>query len=211
LSCGFLFLLFVACSSPEKNIVILCAGDSITESSYPRQLKRILAGNGIRAKMINQGKSGHTSGQYLAYLEANKTSMAQSMPDFILLQLGTNDIRMDHDSTTAEKFEAHMKDIITIFLGFHNRRGRKARILLGSIPPVPPGTPFPFSPESSQRAVAEINPLIQKLCRNYSLAHVDNYSIFEKNLDLLSGVHPTPQGYKLLAQNWFEALRPHLK
>lgn len=58
-------VLMIACSSPPPSYVILCAGDSITESGYPRFLNSLCKREGVRAKVFNYGKSGHTSGEYL--------------------------------------------------------------------------------------------------------------------------------------------------
>jgi len=117
-----LFLLIIAllpsCSSPPKSYIILCAGDSITEVGYPPFLERILKDEGFRAKVVNEGKSGYTSREYLVYLRRNKTELADSHPDFILLQLGTNDVRIDHDQTSADNFYDNMKEIIRLFQDF---------------------------------------------------------------------------------------------
>jgi len=206
-----LFLLIIAllpsCSSPPKSYIILCAGDSITEVGYPPFLERILKDEGFRAKVVNEGKSGYTSREYLVYLRRNKTELADSHPDFILLQLGTNDVRIDHDQTSADNFYDNMKEIIRLFRDFKTRKGKNPHILLATIPPIPEGTPFPFSPESVNRATQEINPLIQKIAAEANCTLVDNYSVFLDSPHLLPEVHPSDQGYEAIAKNWFTALK----
>ncbi|MFC2160130.1 SGNH/GDSL hydrolase family protein, partial [Acidobacteriota bacterium] len=83
-------------------MIVFCAGDSLTESPYPRYLKNIMTTAGIRAKVLNFGRSGNTTGEYLNYLLSNKESLAGKHPDIICLLLGTNDVRTDHDNTSSD-------------------------------------------------------------------------------------------------------------
>lgn len=202
-----LFALFFSCSSPPSNYIIFCAGDSITEVGYPKFLGRILKQEGIRAKVMNQGKSGFTSKEYLEFLQKNKTALAKTQPDFICLQLGTNDVRIDHDQTSSEEFYANTKEIIRLFRQFQTRSGKKPKILIALIPPIPDGPSFPFSPRSAKRVTQEINPLIQKIAKEKKLSLVDNFSVFLDNPHLLPDVHPSDQGYETLAQNWLTGLK----
>jgi lysophospholipase L1-like esterase len=200
-------VLLFSCSAPPSGYIILCAGDSITEVGYPPFLKSILKQEGVRAKVLNHGKSGHTSREYLGFLKENLAVMAESRPDFILLQLGTNDVRTDQDHTSAEAFYTNMKEIIRLFRDFATRSGKAPRILLATIPPIPGDTPFPFAPESADRIRQEINPLIQKLAKEEKLGLVDNFSVFLDSPHLLPEVHPSDQGYEAMAKNWHDALK----
>jgi lysophospholipase L1-like esterase len=58
--------------------------------------------------------------------------------------------------------------------------------------------------------VREINPLIQKIAAEEQLALVDNYGPFLRSPELLPDVHPSSAGYRQLAQNWLDALKPLL-
>jgi len=196
------------CSSAHRGVIILCAGDSITAAEYPRFLQRIFKQEKIRAKVLNYGRSGHTSTEYLRFLEENSAAIAGEYPHFVLLQLGTNDVREDGDQTSSEQFERNMKRIILIFRNFRMRSGAETQILLATIPPIPQGSPFPFTHESGQRVVSEINPIVRKLANEMGLAVVDNYSLFREEPDLLSGIHPSREGYRALALNWYKALEP---
>lgn len=206
-----LFALLPACSPSQRGVIVLCAGDSLTESSYPKFLKNILNTAGIRAKVLNYGRSGNTTGEYLSYLLENKESFAEKQPDIVCLLLGTNDVRNDQDNTSSSLVYSNLKDILAIFSQFKDPDGNKTRILLSTIPPIPDGVPLPFNTESQERALHEINPLILKIGKEENLTVVDNTSLFLKEPDLLPEVHPTEEGYRRLAQNWFEALRPLIK
>lgn len=207
----FLLLFAAACHPSPRGIIIACVGDSLTESTYPRHLSKTLADEGIRSKILNYGKSGYSSTEYLGYLEENQAALTAERPDYVLVQLGTNDVRMDSDRTSQEQFSANMQNILNILSQLQNPEGKKSQILLATIPPIPSGTPFPFSPESQNRVQDEINPCIIRIGKEKKIPIVDNYSLFLENPHLLPEVHPTEEGYKHLARNWFEALEPLLK
>lgn len=206
-----LFAFFLFCSPSQRGVIVLCAGDSLTESPYPRLLKDILISEGIRVKVLNFGRSGNTTGEYLSFLRHNRESLSKKHPDIVCLLLGTNDVRNDHDNTSSDLVYANLRDILSIFYQFKDPDGKKTRILLSTIPPIPDGVPFPFNTESQQRVFNEINPLILKIGREENLPVVDNTSLFLLEPELLPEVHPTEEGYRRLAFNWFEALKPHLK
>lgn len=206
---GFAFAMGF-CSSASRGVIILCAGDSLTEKGYPPFLKRLLTQEGIRVRVLNHGRSGFTSAEYLRFLKQNESSLAESQPDFVLLQLGTNDVRVDGDFTPTEEFVANMKKILSLFRQFRTRRGEKPKILLATIPPVPRGSPFPFSPESEKRVKEEINPAIERLSKEEMILMVDNYRLFLNAPHLLPEVHPTEEGYRRMAWNWFQAMKPYL-
>ena len=201
------------CASPPRGVIILCAGDSLTAKAYPHFLQKLLNADGITARVVNQGVSGDTSGEYLAYVRdpVRSEAIMWERPDVILLQLGTNDVRTDGDFTPTDRFTANMKSLLEYFRGFISRTADPSRIVLALIPPVPAGTPHPFSAESSRRVREEINPAIARLAREYGLPLVDNFRIFEERPDLLPGVHPTTEGFRLMARNWYETIRKIIK
>ena len=199
------------CSSRQKTVIIFCAGDSLTNSLYPSFLKNKLISEGIRAKVYNFGQNGNNSGQYLKFLMRNKKWMREKHPDFVLLQLGTNDVRMDSDFTQTHKFYSNMKKIISIFKKFKNRKGKNTKILIATIPPLPNQIKFPFTEKSKERIEREINPTIRKIAMEENLILVDNYSLFIKNPDLLPNVHPNEEGYKAMAENWYSELKRIIK
>jgi lysophospholipase L1-like esterase len=215
LGIGISFLLVLvllsSCSSSHPGIIIFCAGDSITETGYLHFLKMILNKDGIRGRILNYGRSGYTSGEYLNFLKKNKETLKTERPDFVLLQLGTNDVRLDADSTPSATFKTNMKKIVEIFRRFKNRRGKETVILLATIPPIPEGSPFPFSSDSAKRVRDEINPVIRNMCEEEQILMVDNYSLFINSPFLLPEVHPNQEGYRALAKNWYRFLEPLLK
>ncbi len=199
------------CSRPERGVVILCAGDSITERGYPRYLRATLRADGVRARVLNYGRSGNTSAEYLAFLRENGDRLRAERPDVVLLELGTNDVRMDGDRVTAADFERNIREVVGIFKGFRTRAGGAPAIYLAAIPPVPGGTPFPFGSVSGARVTDEINPAIKNVAADLGLGFVDNHELFARAPDLLPGVHPSPQGYRAMAANWYAAIRERVR
>lgn len=199
------------CASAPRGVIVFCAGDSITAGGYPHFLQRLFNGEGLRVRVLNYGRSGFTSGQYLDFLERNTERLKAERPDFILIQLGTNDVRVDADHTPTDVFRSHMMKIIAVFRGFRNRSGNAPGILLATIPPVPKETPLPFAPESAERVSAEINPAVRSIAAKENLPLVDNYALFLGRPDLLPDVHPSNDGYRFLAGNWFSALKPLIR
>ena len=202
----FCFLFLFSCHLPPQGRVILCAGDSITERGYARYLQEIFDEKGVEGRVINMGIRGHTSGEYLSFLRSKASESLGLSPDFILLQLGTNDVRVDGDHTPADKFYGNMKEIIGIFKTFKNRQGRPSVIFLATIPPIPEGDFRNFSSDSPRRVVEEINPLIVRLAREEGLELVDIYSVFSEEPTLLPEIHPTQDGYMAMARRWFDFL-----
>lgn len=201
---------FSVCSSPPRGVIILCAGDSITAQAYPHFLQRLFARDGVRARVLNYGRSGFTSAEYRAFLAKNLERMSREHPDAVLLQLGTNDVRVDGDRGTAADFASNMRAITAAFRSLKSRSGRPPLLMLATVPPIPATTPFPFSAESVRRVEEEINPAVRALASEEGLPLVDNHALFLARPELLPGIHPSREGYQALAERWYEALRPRL-
>jgi lysophospholipase L1-like esterase len=204
-------LFFSFCSSKPQGFIILCAGDSITAADYPRFLQRRFDQDGILARVLNYGRSGNTSGEYLAFLKKNTTRLSEEHPDFILIQLGTNDLREDLDYTSTAQFSDNMTDIIDIFNGFKTRSGKTPRCLIATIPPIPENYFFPFTEDSQRRVKEEINPAIKQIALATGLVLVDNYTLLLDQPQFLPEVHPSREGYRQIAQNWYDSLKPLIR
>lgn len=210
LGLGAIALSLSACAPAGKGVIVFCAGDSLTEEAYPLFLRRILNREGIAARVLNYGRSGYTSGEYLAYLQKNKAQLIEDKPDFILLQLGTNDVRTDRDSTSTAKFRENMNAIIGAFRSFRTRSGRVSRVFLATIPDIPPGDHKNFGPQSARRVKDEINPAIREIAAAAGIAVVDQQAAFAARPELLPAIHPVREGYRMMAEAWMKALRPFL-
>jgi len=204
-------ILFSFCSSKPQGFIFLCVGDSITAADYPRFLQRQFDQDGVLAKVLNYGRSGNTSGEYLAFLEKNASRLAEEHPDFILIQLGTNDLREDLDYTSTTQFSENMKNIIDIFSGFNTRLGKTPQCLIATISPIPDNYSFPFTEDSQRRVKEEINPAIKQIAFDKGLVLVDNYTPLLDQSQYLPEVHPSREGYKQIAKNWHDSLKPLIR
>ena len=66
-----------------------------------------------------------------------RASLEQTNPRWVLLQLGTNDVRIDGDATSVERFRENLDAILDVVAGHRNPDGSSPRVLLATIPPVP--------------------------------------------------------------------------
>jgi TolB protein len=185
-----------------KPLVVLCAGDSFTASGYPDTLRNLFEKKKIKARVVNKGVNGHTSGEYLHFMKQNDI-LNKENPDVVLLMLGTNDIRVDRDHTRTDQFIKNMNEILFLIKAYSDRNGKKPKIFLSNIPPIPENPPSTFSSESIIRVTGEINPAIESIAREQEITLVDNYQLFIDRKDLLHDIHPTQKGYELMAENWY--------
>ena len=191
-------------SEIHNQLVVLCVGDSLTAGSYPDWLQRKCDEEKRDVVVINRGIKGHNSREYLIYME-QQNILEENDPDIILLQLGTNDVRIDADNISTNKFVENMNVIIQKMSLYQNSRGKKPKILISTIPPIK--TVYStFSQEPNKRVIEEINPAIKRLAEKWNLLFVDNYQLFIDNEELLPDIHPNEKGYQVMAENWYRIL-----
>ncbi len=194
---------------PARTPVVLCAGDSITAGGYPWYLQRRLDEAGYRLLVVNAGEKGNTSGEYLGFLRRSRI-LARTNPRWVLLQLGTNDVRIDGDATSVERFRENLDAILDHLTGHRNPDGSTPRVLLATIPPVPVEIAGYFTAASRARIDREINPAIRETGGRRRIQLVDNHRLFVARPELLPGIHPSEKGYRALADGWYDALAPLL-
>ena len=186
-------LLFLFLHPRNRTLIILSLGDSLTSSSYGSYLPslgRALDKAEISHKIVDVGRPGHTSGEYLSFLR-NSPSLFTPSPDIVLLMLGTNDVRSDGDKTDREGFRRHMNGIIDLVLA--------------------QGSPD-FDGDSPRRLREEIVPELESLAKTRHLKIVDLRPLFLEHPRLLPGVHPSSEGYRamglLIGRSLVKALSP---
>lgn len=195
----------------REYFVIMCIGDSLTAEAYPDYLQENLNQAGIRARVINKGIRGNTSGEYLKYLQSSQI-LQEIRPHVVLLELGTNDVRTDSDHTEIPQFMVNMNQIIDFIQNSASSQDYPIRILLATIPPIVIDTRhrLVFDENSRRRVVEEINPAIKKIAKDRGLPLIDIYQLFQQYPEFLPGIHPTLEGYKAMADMWFNQLAPFM-
>jgi lysophospholipase L1-like esterase len=167
-----------------RNQTIICFGDSLTygigagkDMDYPSQLSKMIGG-----PVINAGVSGDTTDRALQRLERDVLIKA---PDLVLITLGGNDLKNGVDKDRA--FD-NLKLIV------NSIQNTGARVIIG-------GIRFPMRDRGYGRAY-------QKLADDTGAALIPN--IFEGimgNRKLMSDpIHPNDEGYKIMAQKFYEAM-----
>lgn len=187
--------------------VILCAGDSITAASYPGHLQQLLVSDGLLVQVINAGVKGDSTAEYIRYLEKSRI-VERTAPSWILLQLGTNDLRIDSHATTTVQFRKNLESILDRIGRQRSRDGSSPQIILATIPPILVDIRWRFNARSRVRVETEINPAIRDIARRRGLLLADNHALFANRPDLLPDIHPSEEGYLVLAEAWHRILAP---
>jgi lysophospholipase L1-like esterase len=187
--------------------VILCAGDSITAAKYPGYLQQLMEKDGLLVQVINAGRKGDSAAEYIRYLEKSRI-VERIDPSWVLLQLGTNDLRIDTHATTTEQFIKNIESILDRIERHHRPDGSSAQVILATIPPIRLEIRWHFDASSRLRVEAEINPAIRDIARRRGLILADHHAIFAARPELLKDIHPSREGYRVLAAAWQRILAP---
>jgi len=178
--------------------VIVALGDSLTaglgvetEDNYPSRLQEKLDAGGFRYRIVNAGVSGDTSAQGLNRLEA----VRELRPAIVIVALGANDgLRGLPVETTRENLDAILRAI----------REDGSKIVLAGME-IPPN----YGPDHT-RAFRAIFP---DLARRHGTALIpfllDGVG-GNPELNQEDGIHPTAEGYRIVAENVWKVLQPLL-
>jgi acyl-CoA thioesterase I len=190
----------VAASSSDKSLPkIVAFGDSLTAGlgltaaeSYPSLLQKKLESDGYKYEVVNAGVSGDTSAGGLRRIDWALEGDVR----FVILELGANDILRGQPISEMKK---NLGEIIL------RAKARGAQVLLaGMLSPTNAG-------EQYQR---EIHEAFQSLAREHNVPLIpfflDRVAGIE-SLNQADGIHPNPEGTKIVAETVYNALRPLLE
>jgi lysophospholipase L1-like esterase len=164
---------------------IVCFGDSLTFGTgasngmdYPSQLSKMLS-----RPVMNAGVPGDTTASALKRLERDVLAYS---PDVVLITLGGNDLKNGVAAKTAFK---NLKMIVSLI------HDRDARVIIG-------GLSIPFRDRGFGRAYKK-------------LADETDATLIPNILDGIMGnrklmsdpIHPNDDGYKIIAQRFYKAMR----
>jgi acyl-CoA thioesterase I len=178
---------------------IVAFGDSLTaglgvssEESYPAQLEKQLHECGFHYEVVNAGVSGETSAGGMRRVEW----ILKSQPTVVILELGVNDgLR----GLPLEQTYANLRSII-------NRLRDAGVVVVLAGMRIPPNYGEAYTGEffeMYERLAQELNlPLIPFLLEGVAA---------QPGLNQADGIHPTAEGYTIVAQNVFDALESLLK
>lgn len=194
----FLSLLIVLCSFSLHAKTVLFLGDSLTEGhdlaredAFPAVLEKELKPKYPTLKIINGGVSGATSASGLKRLNW----YVKAKPDIIVLALGANDGLRGFDLKETQK------NLVSIIE--QAQREKIQIVMVGMKMPVNYGEPYRTNfekmfPELAKKYNLPLIPfLLEGVGGNPKLNNPD-------------GIHPNPEGHKVLAKTVRKVLEPLL-
>ena len=179
---------------------IIAFGDSLTAGfglaeteSYPYLLQQKLAADGFDYEVVNAGVSGDTT---LGGLERADWVLGTDNAKVVILELGANDLLR---GIPVAKMKDNLDKIIK------KAKAKNVQILLcGMLAPPTMGAQY-------QRDFTAAFP---DLASEYKLEFVpfllDGVAL-NKDLNQADGIHPNPQGEKIMTDNIYKVLKPMLE
>lgn len=122
-------------------------------------------------------------------------------PEVLLLMEGTNDLL---GGTTGAA-----NALIALTAMVREARGRGVRVLLATIPPQRPGG----RRDAVSKMIPGFNDSIRAIAASEGATLVDVYTPLAADLSLIGvdDLHPTPQGYNVMAQTFFDVIKANLE
>jgi len=178
---------------------IIAFGDSLTagfglaeKESYPYLLQQKLKADGYDYEVVNAGVSGDTS---LGGLERSDWVLEQDNAKVVILELGANDLLR---GVPVAKMKDNLDKII------RKAKAKNLTVLLcGMLAPPTMGSEYQreftmaFPDLASQHKVEFLPFLLENIA-------------MKKELNQADGIHPNPQGARIMTDNIYKALKPML-
>jgi acyl-CoA thioesterase-1 len=191
--------------TPDGRPVILAFGDSLTAGhmvdaplAYPAQLQDTLDREGYGYQVINQGIGGDTTSGGMARLDA---ALALD-PEIVILELGGNDgLR----GVPIQAAKANLARMIEAF-----KEGGARVVLAGLTLPRNYGPDYIRDFESMYVDLAETHQIDRIPFFLEGLIDLDGPMDDYRRYMQADGVHPTGEGYTIVARNVFDAIEPYL-
>ena len=177
---------------------IVAFGDSLTaglgvaaEEAYPARLQRRLDEQGLRYRVINAGVSGDTTAGGLRRVDW----VLKSRPDLVILELGGNDglrgLNLDDTKANLERIIKRCHDAsVTVILA-----GMK----------LPPNYGAEYT-----KGFEAIFPALAKQYRLTLIPFFLDGVAGSASLNQADGIHPTSEGYRIIADKVLETVKPLL-
>jgi lysophospholipase L1-like esterase len=168
--------------------------------------------------IFNTGVNGHNTADLLFRLDEDVLSRK---PELVILMIGTNDMLNDQNILTYDVYEASYQQLIT-------KIKSHCKLILMTIAPINEEyiyervKPSVYGNESPQTKVDTANNIVRKLARENGCQLIDINHIFKAcggsgtepdslfmnvaNANINDGVHPTANGYKVIATAVYQSL-----
>jgi len=190
-------------SPPE--MTICCAGDSLMRP-LPPHIRRMTRTVSRDVLIKNWSQGGLSTRTYMSFFKKRVKSRRQLEADFILLQLGTNDVKPLYSGKYAlDAFQKNMKTIIWEFKSYFNGEKEPSVVIVATVPPI-----YLAGNEKLNAFIRDrLNPSIKRLAEEEKVFLADHWGILrgKRRLYGSDGVHLNRRGENVLAQNWMAAMR----
>ncbi len=178
---------------------IVAFGNSLTAGlgvspnhAYPAQLQNQLHAAGYHYDVINAGVSGETTAGGLRRVPW----ILKSRPSMVIVELGANDALRGHPLSTIESNLRHIIERL--------REGGAVVVLAGM--QIPPNYGLDYTTGFAS--------LFERLAREQAVILIPFFLegvAAQKTLNQADGIHPTGEGYRIVARTVFEVIEPLLK
>ena len=175
---------------------IVAFGDSLTaglgvspDQSYPAQLQRRLREAGYSYEVINAGVSGDTTTGGLRRL----AWVLKSRPSMVILELGAN------DGLRGQPLSLMASNLTKIIDGLQEAG---VEVVLAGMQ-IPPNYGLDYTTGFAS--------LFEQLARDHSVTLIPFFLegvAARKELNQADGIHPTAEGYQIVAQTVFDVIEP---
>lgn len=195
-----LSLWLVATLGAAETKSVIFFGDSLTagygvdpDEAYPALIQKKIDEAGLSWRVVNAGLSGETTAGGLRRLDW----ILRQPVDIFVIELGGNDgLRGIAPGTTRSNLEAMIERIRT--------RYPHAKVILAGMQ-----LPTNMGPEHT-RAFAAIYPEIARASGALLIPFLLERVGGDPSLNLPDGIHPTPEGHKIVAETVWRTLQPQL-
>lgn len=237
LMAGFLLICLFSCNGPVSrqsqqpgSINIITFGDSITQGertgvsdteTFTYYLGKFLKSAGIDARIIRQGISGENTTQALRRFDRD---VLAHKPGMVIIMYGTNDaffdVHIDPSDTTPrvppEEYGSNLCTMIRLLRDNNIQPILMTPTPMGRFHLLETGIYKNKDPNFQLEQYAEIVRLIAKDENIPIVDHFKKWSRWQewgKDLNTLmtDGLHPNPEGHRLMAKSIAKILVPHIK
>ncbi|MBR4675544.1 MAG: hypothetical protein IKP00_13860 [Victivallales bacterium] len=201
----------------DKLVVAIKAGNTTAPLATPTDVLSAIDLN-PEPHILNFGKPGYNSRELLTMLP----SILDAHPKTAIVMIGTNDVTWSKKRLPAEEYEANVLRLLKAF------SDNEVKTILVTMPPCIEeyvADREKYTPEQRDRLNAEINDFNARAKRaadKTGAIVVDYHACFqgdlraasslirnEANLRSKDGVHPSAEGYRLLARLVADAIKAH--
>jgi acyl-CoA thioesterase-1 len=197
-------LALTACSSAPKPVIV-CFGNSLTagkgalpDESYPALLQRR-----VKAKVVNSGVSGDTIGEALKRID---TDVLAHNPDLVVIELGANDFldALNGKALDMTSLYGEYKSIVEK-LAAGNRRIYLVKFYTHEMALA--------WLRNNLELYNRFEQLFETLAAEYHADIIKNIweGIWPQPNLMSDDIHPNAEGYRIMAEHYFEALKPWLE